>query len=75
MRVSLRAGRAWVGMFAFGDFGAAGTSRGLSMPNPEQICVVTRGAGYVVSATHPETWEEIATIPILEVSVGATASP
>src|SRR4051812_32037464 len=57
----------WIGMFAFGRFGKAGVSRVLSMPDPEKLCVVADGAGFVVSASSPERWEAVRAIPIIDV--------
>jgi len=57
----------WIGMFAFGKFGKAGVSRALSMPEPEKLCVVARGAGFVVSASSPECWEGVRALPVIDV--------
>lgn len=67
VRVLPETAEAWIGMFAFGKFGKAGVSRVLSMPDAEKICVVARGAGYVVTASKPDTWEAIRAIPIIDV--------
>ena len=53
-------------MFAFGKFGAAGINQVLSMPDPEKFCVVASGAGYLVSAFHPEVWEPVRLTLLLE---------
>jgi hypothetical protein len=67
VRVQPETAEVWVGVFAFGKFGNAGVTRVLSMPNPEELCVVANGAGYVVSATKPDVWETVRTIPIIDV--------
>jgi hypothetical protein len=67
VRVVPETADAWVGMFAFGKLGKDGISRVLTMPDPEKLCVVARGAGYVVSASKPETWEAVRAIPIVDV--------
>jgi hypothetical protein len=54
-------------MFAFGKIGQASVSRVLSMPDPEKLCVVARGAGYVVTAATPLAWEAVRAIPIIDV--------
>jgi hypothetical protein len=54
-------------MFASGKFGKAGISRVLSMPDSERLCVVARGAGYVVTASKPDVWEAVRAIPITDV--------
>jgi hypothetical protein len=67
VQVQPEAGEAWVGMFAFGKFGNEGISRVLSMPDPEKLCVVARGSGYVVSAARPDDWGPVKAIPIIDV--------
>src|SRR5688500_7035239 len=59
LRVTPHDGAAWIGTFAFGNFGSAGTSRVLTMPDPERLCIVARGAGFIVSADSPESWETV----------------
>jgi hypothetical protein len=60
-------------MFAFGKFGKAGVSRVLSTPDPDKICVVANGAGYVVSASDPYTWEAVRVTPIMDMRVVQSA--
>lgn len=69
VRVVPELGAAWIGTFAFGRFGAAGVTRVLGMPDPEKLCVVARGAGYIVPVATPEIWESIRAIPIIDVRV------
>jgi hypothetical protein len=73
VQVLPEAADAWIGTFAFGKFGKAGISRVLSMPDPEKLCVVARGAGYVVFASTPDAWEVVGAIPIIDVRVVAAA--
>lgn len=56
-------GNAWIGTFAFGG---TGFSRVLSMPNPALLCVIARGAGYIVSAHRPDAWEGVNAEPITD---------
>jgi hypothetical protein len=37
------------------------------MPNPDMLCVVSQGAGYIVSTSQPDIWEEVALAPIIDV--------
>jgi hypothetical protein len=60
-------GERWRGVFASGKVAAAGLGRVLSLPNPDDLCVVARGAGYVVSASDPDRWEAVRATPILDV--------
>lgn len=50
-------GEKWLGVFAFGFIG--GLSGLFGWPDGEKLCVVSRGAGYVVVADDPSVWEEI----------------
>ena len=67
VRVTPEGGEPWLGMFAFGKLGSAGISRVLSLPDPEKLCVVSRGAGYVVAARDPRSWEMVRAVPIIDV--------
>lgn len=66
VQVRPESAESWIGTFAFGKFGNAGVSRVLSMPNPDKLCVVARGAGFVGSASFPECWEEVRAVPIID---------
>ena len=57
----------WIGLFAFGRIGEGGASCVLSMPDPDKLCVVARGAGYVVSASVPGIWEAVRAVPVIDV--------
>jgi hypothetical protein len=67
VRVRPETAKGWIGMFAFGKFGKAGVTQVLSMPDPEKLCVVASGAGYVVAAATPDVWETVKVIPIVDV--------
>lgn len=67
IRVCPECAEPWIGMFAFGKLGKAGVSHVLSMPDPDKLCVVARGAGFVVSASSPEHWEGVRVIPVVDV--------
>jgi hypothetical protein len=66
VRVLPEDGEGWIGTFAFGRFGKTGISRILSMPDADRVCVVARGAGYIVTASQPDNWEEVRSIPIID---------
>ncbi|RKI73416.1 hypothetical protein D7X55_05290 [Corallococcus sp. AB049A] len=59
-------------MFAFGKLGK-GTSGVFSMPDPEKLCVVSRGAGYLVTARDPSAWEAVQALPVTDVRVAPSA--
>jgi hypothetical protein len=67
VRVQPEAAATWIGMFAFGTAGRVGATRVVSMPDPAKLCVVARGAGYVVTSANPDVWEEVPAIPIIDV--------
>ncbi len=59
-------GRSWTGVFQGLDTSCA-ISRVVSTPDPERVCVVSGGLGYLVKANQPEIWEEIVVAPITDV--------
>lgn len=73
VRVTPEGGEPWLGMFAFGKVGRSGISRVLSLPDPEKLCVVSRGAGYVVTARDPRSWEAVRAVPIIDVRTAPSA--
>lgn len=62
---------AWMGMFARG---MQGTTRVIAMPDDESLCVISRGAGYLVRAAEPDAWSEVDVTPILDAYVINAAS-
>jgi hypothetical protein len=57
---------AWTGTFAFGYPSSESLTRVLSFPSRDHLCVVSRGAGYVVRAADPEDWYRVETFPIFD---------
>jgi hypothetical protein len=65
-------GQPWLGTFAFGQIAPKGVSGIFTTPDPQRLCVVSKGEGYFVSATTPTAWEAIRATPIIHVrSIGA----
>jgi hypothetical protein len=60
-------GEPWLGTFAFGTIGSKGASGVFTTPSPHRLCVVATGAGYIVSASAPATWEPVRATPIIDV--------
>jgi hypothetical protein len=56
----------WIGIFAFGTIAPNGISAIYSMPNKNTFCIISKGAGYITSATNPEKWEEVIAVPITD---------
>jgi hypothetical protein len=69
VRVTPDGGEPWIGTFAAGRHGRAGTDRVLALPDAGKLCVVSRGAGYVVAAGDPRSWESVRAVPIIDVRV------
>lgn len=60
-------GEPWLGTFAFGAFAPRGVSGIFTTPNPQGLCVVAKGAGYMVSVSSPAEWETVQATPIIDV--------
>jgi hypothetical protein len=60
-------GQAWLGTFEFGQVSPQGVSGIFTTPDPQRMCVVSKGAGYFVSTTTPTEWEAICARPIIDV--------
>jgi hypothetical protein len=60
-------GEEWLGIFAVGVLSRRGANAVLSMPHPRQLCVVSRGQGYIVEVTSAREIEVISMEPILGV--------
>jgi len=60
-------GQSWVGVFAFAQVTYKGVSSVFTTPDPHRLCVVAKGAGYLVRADDPSAWEPVAAYPIIDV--------
>ena len=67
LRVNTNAGKSWVGVFAFGYASPPAISRIVSSPDPERVCVVSKGAAYIMKVNDPDVWEEVEVTPVLDV--------
>jgi hypothetical protein len=67
LRLKAKSEKTWTGVFAFGCPSPPAFSRFTSSPDPETVCVVSNGSGYIVNVEKPEAWEQIPTIPVLDV--------
>ena len=66
-RVVPENGPPWVGFFALG-FDSDQVAAGLySCPDPDRLCVVTGGYGYVVNTRNPLEWFQLQQRPVIEV--------
>ena len=57
----------WVGVFGFAFESAPALSRVVSLPNPNRLCVISKGAGYFVDVRNPATWENADLMPITDI--------
>jgi hypothetical protein len=60
---------AWIGTFAYGTLSPKGTSKVFSMPDPDCLCVVARGQGYIVPVAQPTEYQDVTFHPIMDVRV------
>ncbi len=67
LKITAGNGLTWIGVFAFGYSSPPAFSRVVSSPDPDRLCVISRGAVYMVKADEPEAWEQIPIIPALDV--------
>ena len=60
-------GQPWLGTFASGRVTPKGISGIFTTPDPQRLCIVSKGEGYLVNATAPTKWERIRATPIIDV--------
>ena len=66
LKVKAKSGKTWVGVFAYGLGSQRGSSRVISTPEANTMCVIARGGGYMVNTEAPELWEEVRACPVTE---------
>lgn len=66
IRVVPSAGEPWIGSFAPGPRSHESKSQVMSCPNPNELCVVSSGAGYIVRADDPSNWTSVRAIPVCD---------
>jgi hypothetical protein len=57
----------WIGVFAFGVLSPRGLTGLFTCPNPKQLLVVARGAGYLVAVDDPVVHQIVKAAPVLGV--------
>jgi len=57
----------WLGTFAFGTLSPKGMSGIFTTPDPNRLCVVSRGSGFLVAAADPNKWAMVRAVPIVDV--------
>jgi len=63
LKVKAKSGKTWVGVFAFGFGSRTGV---ISTPEPNTVCVISKGGGYLVNAESPELWQEVRACPVID---------
>lgn len=66
LKIRAATGKSWVGVFGFGYGSPPAISRVVSTPNLDRVCVVSRGAAYIVKTDEPDVWEELDVMPVLD---------
>lgn len=69
VRVAPLVGEPWIGTFAFGRYGARTLSGVFTMPDPNRLCVVSRGEAYLVNANCPSHYEIARIRPVIDARV------
>jgi hypothetical protein len=60
------AGDTWIGNFAPGHPGHNFINQVMSCPNPNEVCVIYSGAGYIVQVDNPSNWKSVRSIPVCD---------
>jgi hypothetical protein len=66
LKIRVKGGSSWIGVFAFGYGSPPAFSRVVSLPDPDRACIVSRGAAYIVKADDANSWEQIPIVPVLD---------
>ena len=66
LRIVSITGDAWVGSFAPGHPGHNFINRVMSCPNPNEVCVIFSGSGYIVQVDNPSNWKSVRAIPVCD---------
>jgi hypothetical protein len=69
LRVTPKAGSAWVGFFAQGFDSDQVVSEVCSSPDPESFCAVVGGYAYIVKVDSPAQWLRIEQRPVVDLRV------
>lgn len=68
LMVKRSVGEPWTGVFSIGGLGHSTFFTGVnSTLNPDRLCVVAHGNGYLVNTNDPDDWEQIPVHPIRDV--------
>lgn len=66
LKVSAANGTSWIGCFVFAYNSQLSLSKIASTPDPDRICVVSKGGAHIVKADDPDVWEQLPLMPVTE---------
>lgn len=66
LRIRAASGKRWIGVFKFGYSSPPALSCVVDSLDPDRVCVISKGAAYIVKADEPKAWEQIPLVPILD---------
>lgn len=69
LRITPRVGAAWLGCFAFGQFMAEGLTGVYALPDPDVLCVVSNGDGFIGVAANALSFRRLPLSPVRNVLV------
>lgn len=64
IRITPGNARPWYATFEQGYDSRNAVTGVWAHPHPERLCVICKGAGWIIDSTHPELWECIGAFPI-----------
>jgi len=67
LRIRSSEGKSWVGVFAFLYESSPALTRVMSTFDPDHVCIIAKGAGYIVNTADPDIWQQIPIAPVLDV--------
>jgi hypothetical protein len=66
LRIRTPNGKSWVGVFAFGYQSPSAFTGVVSTFDPDRVCIVAKGAAYIVNTAEPDTWEQVPIVPVTD---------
>lgn len=66
LKISPEGRNPWIGCFAFEYPSPPAITVVAPSPSPDELCVVARGAGYVVRVDNPLLWQAMPCFPVLQ---------
>jgi hypothetical protein len=66
LKVTAASGKRWIGVFRFAFPSPPAFSCVIDSLDPNRLCVIAKGAAYLVKTDEPEAWEQIPLVPVLD---------